>query len=79
MSGGTYGALRVTVEPRYGREIRVGHCAVAQTTREIGINWLPTRRLPRGAKVSKVTSLDLVGRVRDAGIAPSMGSRRLRL
>ena len=31
--------------------------------REIGIKGLPTRRLPRGAKVSKVFSLDLVGRV----------------
>jgi putative transposase len=31
--------------------------------RELGIKGLPTRRLPRGAKVSKITSLDLVGRV----------------
>lgn len=31
--------------------------------RQIGIKGLPTRRLPRGAKVSKITSLDLVGRV----------------
>jgi transposase InsO family protein len=62
-SGGTYGALRVTAELRYGRDIRVGHGAVAQIMREIGIKGLPTRRLPRGAKVSKVFSLDLVGRV----------------
>jgi putative transposase len=61
-SGGTYGALRVTAELKYGRDIRVGHGAVAQIMREIGIKGLPTRRLPRGAKVSKVTSLDLVRR-----------------
>jgi len=62
-SGGTYGALRVTAELRYGREIHVGHNAVESIMREIGIRGLPTRRLPRGARVSKVTSLDLVGRV----------------
>ena len=48
-SGGTYGALRVTAELRYGRDIRVGHGAVALIMREIGIRGLPTRRLPRGA------------------------------
>jgi hypothetical protein len=31
--------------------------------RELAIKGLPTRRLPRGAKISKVFSLDLVGRV----------------
>ena len=62
-SGGTYGALRVTAELRYGRDIQVGHNAVELIMRELGIKGLPTRRLPRGAKVSKVTSLDLVGRV----------------
>ena len=62
-SGGTYGALRVTAELRYGRGILVGHNAVALIMRELGIKGLPTRRLPRGAKVSKVNSLDLVGRV----------------
>jgi putative transposase len=61
-SGGTYGALRVTAELTYGREHPRGHGAVAQIMREIGIKGLPTRRLPRGAKVSKVTSLDLVRR-----------------
>jgi putative transposase len=60
-SGGTYGALRVTAELKYGRDIRASHGAVAQIMREIGIKGLPTRRLPRGAKVSKVFSLDLVG------------------
>jgi putative transposase len=62
-SGGTYGALRVTAELRYGRDIHVGHNAVEAIMRQIGIKGLPTRRLPRGAKVSKVTLLDLVGRV----------------
>jgi putative transposase len=58
--GGTYGALRVTAELRYGREIRAGHGSVASIMREIGIKGLPTRRLPRGGRVM---SLDLVGRV----------------
>jgi transposase InsO family protein len=62
-SGGTYGALRVTAELRYGREITVGHNAVGDIMRQLGLKGLPTRRLPRGAKVSKITSLDLVGRV----------------
>ena len=62
-SGGTYGALRVTAELRYGRDIVVGHNAVESIMRELGLSGLPTRRLPRGAKVSKVTSLDLVRRV----------------
>ena len=61
-SGGTYGALRVTAELRYARNIMVGHNAVESIMREIGIKGLPTRRLPRGAKVSKVVSLDLVRR-----------------
>jgi transposase InsO family protein len=62
-SRGTYGALRVTAELRYGRDVQVGHNAVGQLMRELGLKGLPTRRLPRGAKVSKVTSLDLVRRV----------------
>jgi putative transposase len=62
-SGGTYGALRVTAELRHGRGIRAGHNAVADIMRRLGLKGLPTRRLPRGAKVSTVSSLDLVGRV----------------
>ncbi len=61
-SGGTYGALRVTAELRHGREIVVGHNAVESIMRELGIKGLPTRRLPKGARVAKVTSLDLVRR-----------------
>ena len=61
-SGGKYGSLRVTAELRYGREILVGHNAVELIMRELGIKGLPTRRLPRGARVAQVTSLDLVGR-----------------
>jgi putative transposase len=61
-SGGTYGSLRVTAELRYGREILVGHNAVELIMRELGIKGLPTRRLPRGARVAQVTSLDLVRR-----------------
>ena len=62
-SGGTYGAHRVTAELRYGRSILAGHNAVESIMRELGIKGLPTRRLPRGARVAKVTSLDLVRRV----------------
>jgi transposase InsO family protein len=53
----------VTAELRYGRCIIAGHNAVESIMREIGIKGLPTRRLPKGARVAKVTSLDLVGRV----------------
>lgn len=61
-SGGTYGALRVTAELKYGRSIRAGHGAVELIMRQLGIKGLPTRRLPKGARVGKVTSLDLVRR-----------------
>ena len=61
-SGGTYGALRVTAELRFGRSIAVGHNAVESIMHELGIKGLPTRRLPRGARIAKVTSLDLVRR-----------------
>jgi transposase len=61
-SGGTYGSLRVTAELRHGRDILVGHNAVESIMRELGIKGLPTRRLPKGARVAKVTSLDLVRR-----------------
>ncbi|UGS37069.1 IS3 family transposase ISAar24 [Capillimicrobium parvum] len=61
-SGGTYGALRVTAELNHGRGIHVGHNAVSLIMRELGIKGLPTRRLPKGAKLATVTSLDLVGR-----------------
>lgn len=61
-SGGTYGVNRVTAELKYGRGIAVGHNAVEQIMREIGLKGLPTRRLPKGSKLRKVTSLDLVRR-----------------
>jgi len=62
-SGGTYGALRVTAELRHGREITVGHNAVASIMAELGIKGLPTRKVPKGARVGvAVTSLDLVRR-----------------
>jgi transposase-like protein len=62
-SGGTYGAMRLTAELRYGREIVVGHNAVESIMRELGIRGLPTRRLPKGARLAQVVSLDLVRRV----------------
>jgi putative transposase len=61
-SGGTYGALRVTAELRYARNIVVGHNAVEAIMRELGIKGLPTRRRPKGARGAQVVSLDLVRR-----------------
>ncbi len=61
-SGGVYGAHRVTAELRYGRQIIVGHNAVAQIMSELGIKGLPNRRLPRGARVGNVGCADLVRR-----------------
>lgn len=61
-SGGTYGALRVTAELRHGRNILAGHNAVEDIMRQLGLRGLPTRRLPRGAKLRAVTSQDLVRR-----------------
>jgi len=61
-SGGTYGAMRVTAELLRGREITVGHNAVASIMAELGIKGLPTRRVPKGARVGAVSSLDLVRR-----------------
>ncbi len=61
-SGGTYGATRVRAELIHGRGIHVGHGAVELIMRRLGIKGLPTRRLPRGARLAKITSLDLVGR-----------------
>jgi len=61
-SGGTYGTLRVTAELRYGRGIHVGKEQVQLLMKRLGIYGLPKRRLPRGAKVGKASSLDLVRR-----------------
>lgn len=61
-SGGTYGTLRVTAELRYGRGIHVGKEQVQLLMKRLGIYGLPKRRLPRGAKIGKTSSLDLVRR-----------------
>lgn len=61
-SGGTYGTLRVTAELRYGRGIHVGKGQVNLLMKRLGISGLPKRRLPRGARVGKPSSLDLVRR-----------------
>jgi transposase InsO family protein len=61
-SGGTYGTLRVKAELRYGRGIHVGKEQVHLLMRRLGIYGLPKRRLPRGARVGKPNSLDLVRR-----------------
>lgn len=61
-SAGTYGAMRVTAEINYGRGISVGHNQVELIMRRLGIQGLPKRRLPRGARLVKYDSLDLVRR-----------------
>jgi putative transposase len=61
-SGGTYGSLRVTAELRYGRGITVGHNQVALIMGRLRIHGLPKRRLPRGARLGRASSLDLVRR-----------------
>jgi len=61
-SGGTYGTLRVIAELRYGRGIHVGKEQVHLLMKRLGIYGLPKRRLPRGARVGKASSLDLVRR-----------------
>jgi putative transposase len=61
-SGGTYGKLRVTAELRYGRGIHVGKEQVQLLMKRLGIYGLPKRRLPRGARIGKASSLDLVRR-----------------
>jgi transposase InsO family protein len=61
-SGGTYGTLRITAELRYGRGIHVGKEQVHLLMKRLGIYGLPKRRLPRGARVGKASSLDLVRR-----------------
>lgn len=61
-SGGVYGAHRVRAELRFGREITVGHNAVAAIMRELGIKGLPNRRLPKGARIHRASGADLVRR-----------------
>lgn len=53
---------RVTAELNYGRGIVAGHNAVEDIMHQLGLKGLPRRRLPRGAKLRAVTSLDLVRR-----------------
>lgn len=61
-SRGTYGVPRVTAELKFGRGIPVGHNAVALIMKELGTKGIPNRRLPKGARMARVTSLDLVRR-----------------
>jgi putative transposase len=68
-SAGIYGALRITAELRFGRQIVVGHNAVASIMHELGIKGLPKRRMPRSARVGGVAGPDLVRR-RFARAAP---------
>jgi putative transposase len=47
---------------KYGRRIKVGHGQVSLIMSRLGIQGLPKRRLPRGARLAKSDSLDLVRR-----------------
>ncbi len=53
---------RITAELRFGRQIVVGHNAVASIMNELGIKGLPKRRLPRSARLGRVGGPDLVRR-----------------
>jgi putative transposase len=61
-SGGTYGVRRVTAELTFGRDVTVSRSTVESIMHELGIRGVPNRRLPRGARLAQVTSLDLVRR-----------------
>ena len=59
---GTYGVPRVTAELRFGRGVPIGQNTVRSIMVELGIKGIPNRRPPKGAKMARVTSLDLVRR-----------------
>jgi putative transposase len=61
-SRGTYGALRVHAELRLGREILVGHNAVALLMRRAGLAGATGRPKWRHAKPDQVAAADLVDR-----------------
>lgn len=73
-SGGTYGEMRVTADLRYGRQIIVGHNAVGSSCASWGSKGFRPGDFPKGARVARVTSLDLVRREfrRDAPNQPWM-------
>ncbi len=52
----------MTAELAHGHDIIVGHNAVASIMAELGLKGLPTRKVPKGARVGGVSSLDLVRR-----------------
>jgi putative transposase len=61
-SRGPYGVPRVTAELRFGRGVPIGQNTVRSIMVELGIKGIPNRRPPKGAKMARVTSLDLVRR-----------------
>ena len=52
----------VTAELRFGRGVPIGHNTVRSIMVELGLKGIPNRRPPKGARVARVTSLDLVRR-----------------
>lgn len=78
-SAGVYGSNRITAELRFGRQIVVGHNAVASIMRELGIQGLPKRRLPRSARLGKVGGPGLgSSRVRSQGARRAVDDRHHR-
>ncbi len=61
-SRGTYGVPRVTAELRFGRGVPIGHNIVRSIMLELGLKGIPNRRPPKGTKMARITSLDLVRR-----------------
>lgn len=61
-SRGTYGVPRVTAELRFGRGVPIGQNTVRSIMVELGLKGIPNRRPPKGAKMARITSLDLVRR-----------------
>jgi putative transposase len=61
-SYGTYGVPRVTAELRFGRGVPIGQNTVSSIMVELGLKGIPNRRPPKGAKMARITSLDLVRR-----------------
>ena len=52
----------LTAELRFGRGVPIGHNTVRSIMVELGLKGIPNRRPPKGARVARVTSLDLVRR-----------------
>jgi putative transposase len=52
----------VTAELRFGRGVPIGQNTVRSIMVELGLKGIPNQRPPKGAKMARATSLDLVRR-----------------